>query len=113
MESIKSPRMARIYRECCNDFEPLVGGCRSLNGKECKSMPTSVTRADYAPHLSKREVQVLQLICDGLQAKDIANSLGISTKTVEFHKAGIAKKIGNRSVAHMVRYAIRIGLIEP
>jgi DNA-binding CsgD family transcriptional regulator len=63
--------------------------------------------------LSEREVQVLRLICDGLPAKDIANSLDISTKTVEFHKAGIAKKIGNRSVAHMVRYAIRIGLIEP
>jgi DNA-binding CsgD family transcriptional regulator len=76
-------------------------------------MPPSVTRADYTLHLSKREVQVLQLICDGLQAKDIANSLGISTKTVEFHKAGIAKQIGNRSVAHMVRYAIRTGLIEP
>jgi DNA-binding CsgD family transcriptional regulator len=75
--------------------------------------PPSVTRADYPLHLSKRQVQVLRLICDGRQAKDIANSLGISTQTVGFHKAGIAKKIGNRSAAHMVRYAIRAGLIEP
>jgi DNA-binding CsgD family transcriptional regulator len=72
-----------------------------------------VTRAAYPLYLSKREVQVLQLICDGLQAKNTANSLGISTQTVEFHKAGIAKKVGNRSVAHMVRYAIRTGLIQP
>ena len=76
-------------------------------------MTPSMARADHPLHLSEREVQVLRLICDGLQAKDIANSLGIATKTVDYHKSSIAKKIGNRSVAHMVRYAIRAGLIEP
>jgi DNA-binding CsgD family transcriptional regulator len=72
-----------------------------------------MARADHPLHLSEREVQVLRLICDGLQAKEIANSLGIAPKTVDYHKANIAKKIGNGSIAHMVRYAIRTGLIEP
>ena len=63
--------------------------------------------------LSKRELQVLVLLCDGLHAKDVARSLSISSKTVEFHKAGIANKIGAKGVAQMVRYAIRKGLIEP
>ena len=54
--------------------------------------PPTVMRTNYPLHLTKREVQVLQLICDGLRFKEIAHSLGISPKTVEIHKAAIAKK---------------------
>ena len=63
--------------------------------------------------LSKRELQVLLLICDGLTGKEIAQRLGISPKTVEFHRAGICKRLGLKTTAHLVRYAIRMGLIEP
>lgn len=63
--------------------------------------------------LSQREKQVLRLISDGLRSKDVAVKLGITTKTVEFHKQRIASKIGTRSLVLMVRYAIRTGLIEP
>ena len=65
------------------------------------------------PVLSEREMQVLLLICDGLTAKEIAQRLGISPKTVEFHKTGIYKRLGLKNTAHLVRYAIRMGLIEP
>jgi DNA-binding NarL/FixJ family response regulator len=63
--------------------------------------------------LPKRQLQVLLLICDGLTGKEIAQRLGISTKTVEFHRAGIYKRLGLKTIAHLVRYAIRMGLIEP
>ena len=63
--------------------------------------------------LSKRELQVLLLICDGLTGKEIAQRLGISPKTVEFHRSGTYKRLGLKNTAHLVRYAIRMGLIEP
>ena len=63
--------------------------------------------------LSARELQVLHLICDGLTGKEIAQRLGISPKTVEFHRADVYKRLGVKSTAHLVRYAIRMGLIEP
>ena len=63
--------------------------------------------------LSKRELQVLLLICDGLTGKEIAQRLGIAPKTVEFHRAGMYERLGLKTTAHLVRYAIRMGLIEP
>ena len=66
-----------------------------------------------ASALTLRQRQIVLLICDGLTAKDIAARLDISPKTVEFHKHGIHKKFGLHTVAHIVRWAIRVGLIEP
>jgi DNA-binding CsgD family transcriptional regulator len=63
--------------------------------------------------LSNREHQVLLLICGGLQAKEIAQRLGISRKTVEFHRANLCERLGIKETALLVRYAIRAGLIEP
>jgi len=63
--------------------------------------------------LPKRQLQVLLLMCAGLTGKEIAQRLGISPKTVEFHRAGIYKRLGLKTTAHLVRYAIRMGLIEP
>ena len=68
---------------------------------------------DSPPVLSKRELQVLLLICDGLTGKEIAQRLGISPKTVGFHKEGLYKRLGLNDTVHLVRYAIRMGLIEP
>jgi len=63
--------------------------------------------------LSKREMQVLLLICDGLQAKEIAERLRISKRTVEFHKAELQDRLDIKATALLVRYAIRAGFIQP
>jgi DNA-binding NarL/FixJ family response regulator len=62
--------------------------------------------------LSKREMQVLVLICDGLSVKELASALQISPKTVEFHKHGLCKKLQIYTTAMLVRYAIRMGVIS-
>src|SRR5205085_6707080 len=75
----------------------------------------SVQRKDggaFATRLSDRERQVLQLIAEGRQAKEIAHHLEISHKTVEFHKQSIARKLGLRTTAELTRYAVRQGLVE-
>jgi DNA-binding NarL/FixJ family response regulator len=63
--------------------------------------------------LSAREREVLRLIADGLSAKEIASSLGISTKTVEAHRTSLMRKLGARKATELVRYAVRHGLVEP
>lgn len=62
--------------------------------------------------LTPREREVLQLIAEGLTAKEIAVRLGISVKTSEAHRAHVMAKLGVRKASMLVRLAIREGLIE-
>ena len=63
--------------------------------------------------LSAREREVLQLIAEGLAAKEVATELSISTKTVEAHRTSLMRKLNVRKATELVRYALRRGLIEP
>ena len=63
--------------------------------------------------LSTREREVLQLIAEGMSAKEVASQLSISTKTVEAHRTSLMRKLGVRKATELVRYALRHGLIEP
>lgn len=56
--------------------------------------------------LTPRQREVLQLIAEGKSTKEIAGSLKISAKTVEFHRAGLAEVLGLHSVAELTRYAL-------
>jgi DNA-binding NarL/FixJ family response regulator len=62
--------------------------------------------------LSPREVEIVRYIAEGKASKEIAAQLFISPKTVESHRTNLFRKCGFRSVADVVRYAIRYGLIE-
>lgn len=65
-----------------------------------------------ARQLSSREREVLQLLAEGLSNKGIATRLGLSVKTVETHRAAVMRKLGMRSIAQLVRYAVRNSLVE-
>jgi RNA polymerase sigma factor (sigma-70 family) len=56
--------------------------------------------------LTPREREVLEHTANGLHAKEIAAALGISTRTVEVHKARVMAKLGVRNVAELVRIAL-------
>lgn len=60
--------------------------------------------------LTSRQREVLSRIAAGMAAKEIASDLGISLKTVEFHKACISRSLGMRTTAAMTRYAVAQGL---
>jgi len=62
--------------------------------------------------LSRREVEIVQLLCEGLSSKEIARSLHISAKTVENHRYNIYRKCEAQSLAGLMRYAIQHGLIS-
>ena len=61
--------------------------------------------------LTAREREILQLLAEGCTNKLVASRLGISVKTAETHRARIMRKLKVDSVADVVRYAIRNGLI--
>jgi DNA-binding NarL/FixJ family response regulator len=61
--------------------------------------------------LTSRQREVLQLLAEGLQVKEIAVRLHLSPRTVEFHKYRIMDELGLRTVAELGRYAARHGLV--
>ncbi|HJS94293.1 MAG TPA: response regulator transcription factor [Solirubrobacteraceae bacterium] len=63
--------------------------------------------------LTPREQEVVKLVAEGYANKQIAETLVISEKTVERHRANILDKLGMRDRVELTRYAIRQGLIEP
>lgn len=63
--------------------------------------------------LTPRELEVLQLICDGLSNKEIATQLGLSANTVAVHRARIMNALGVHKTAELVMYALQHGLINP
>jgi DNA-binding NarL/FixJ family response regulator len=65
----------------------------------------------HGPVLSAREQQILQLTAEGKSRKEIAFALGISEKTVAFHKNNLKHKLGLPSTAQLTRYALDQGLI--
>ncbi|HXB72650.1 MAG TPA: response regulator [Candidatus Acidoferrales bacterium] len=61
--------------------------------------------------LTGRQREVLQLIAEGRVNKEIATILGISVKTVEFHRGRIMGKLGAHSMADLIRWAVQAGLV--
>lgn len=61
-------------------------------------------------NLSAREREILQLIADGSNAKEIAFAFGVSVKTVENQRHSIMKKLDLYSIAELTKYAVRQGL---
>jgi DNA-binding CsgD family transcriptional regulator len=56
--------------------------------------------------LTRREKEILELICDELNTNEIAEKLFISTYTVETHRKNLLSKTGSKNVAGLVRFAL-------
>ncbi|MBW1741129.1 MAG: response regulator transcription factor [Deltaproteobacteria bacterium] len=78
---------------------------------ESPEKETKITDARYE-RLTSREQQVMRLLAEGLSTKEIAKKLFISPKTVENHRANIMNKLDLHSTIELVRYAVRLGLID-
>ncbi|WP_457965953.1 response regulator transcription factor [Arthrobacter sp. D1-29] len=104
----------------------LIEACRAAMRGESFLYPGAVTALirDYLERdrrggrmpdsiLTPREEQVTKLIAEGNSAKEIAEILRISVKTVDRHRANVLQKLGLRDRLDLTRFAIRTGLIEP
>jgi PAS domain S-box-containing protein len=62
--------------------------------------------------LSQREVEVLQLICQGFSSSAISEKIFLSQNTVETHRANLISKTGAKNTAELVMFAVRNSLVE-
>jgi DNA-binding NarL/FixJ family response regulator len=84
-----------------------------LAGEVLESMkqgPEQTT--DPVVSLTPRQREVLQLLAEGRSAKEIASSLAISARTVEFHKYQLMETLGLHTNAELIHFAIKHGLVE-
>ncbi|PNU21831.1 DNA-binding response regulator [Geothermobacter hydrogeniphilus] len=77
-----------------------------------------IHRPDHQPHpettrLSERELDVLKLLVEGNSSVEIGEVLCISSKTVDKHRASIARKTGADNPVKMVQFALRTGILAP
>lgn len=62
--------------------------------------------------LTRRQREIVRLLASGNSNKEVAAALSISIKTVQTHRAAIMRKLGFRSIANLVRYAVRERVIK-
>ena len=62
--------------------------------------------------LTPRQREILQLVAEGHTTAEIAQALGISSKTVETQRARLMKRLDIHDIAGLVRYAVRVGLVS-
>jgi len=87
----------------------LVNGETVLDGQ--LSLQQSL-KGERGSGLTTREIEILQLICDGKSNKEIALQLDLSANTVAVHRANIMDALGIHKTAELVVYAIRNGLVN-
>jgi DNA-binding NarL/FixJ family response regulator len=84
-----------------------------LAGELLQAMKQGPERAgDPVDSLTPRQREVLQLLAEGRSGKEIAVSLGISARTVEFHKYQMMETLGLHNSAELVHFAIKHGIVE-
>lgn len=62
--------------------------------------------------LTERQREVLKLLATGMTSKETASLMQISIRTVESHRINISRKLGLNSIADLVRYAVRHGIVS-
>jgi DNA-binding NarL/FixJ family response regulator len=68
---------------------------------------------DRSASLTLRQREIIRFLAEGLSAKQIAQKLGISQRTVEFHKYRMMESIGARTSSDLIHFAIKHGIVEP
>jgi DNA-binding NarL/FixJ family response regulator len=100
-------------------LQAVVRGDTWLSAGVSRRIAESYTRRAGTPAedafevLTPRQREVLQLIAEGLSTKEIAHRLDLSVKTVETHRTALMERLDIHGVAGLVRYAIRVGIVQP
>ncbi len=121
VEAIKAGAKGYLVKSA--DDEELIRAIKKVRAGEVYVTPSleePVLNRLRAPRASAREPaealtlrqrEVLQLLAEGKQAKEIATLLNVSTRTVEFHKYRIMETLGIRTVAGLAAYSARHGIV--
>lgn len=91
----------------------VAAGRRFLSPDVAQILALQPMSAERATHdvLSAREFEVLKLLVDGCSLNEIAQQLGLTTKTVSNHQSSIRQKLGAETATQLLRAAMRLGLV--
>lgn len=120
-EALAAGAQGFLLKDCA--FDELVGAIREVVAGRFYLSPRIAgvvvrnflgsrgrTAASPVARLSPREREVLQLIAEGKNTKEVAFTLDVSVKTIETQRSQIMKKLKTSSIAELTKYAIREGL---
>jgi DNA-binding NarL/FixJ family response regulator len=123
-EALKAGASGYVLKSAAN--RDLIEACRATMRGEPFIYPPAASalvrdyldrasRGEVTPTdpLTPREQEVIKQIAEGLSSDEIAETLVISKKTVDRHRANILEKLGMRNRVELTRYAIKRGLVEP
>ena len=123
LEMLKAGASGYLLKDCA--FEELPRAIRAVVANErylCTKIAgvvlddyvnqVSVGESSPSSVLSNREREVLQLVAEGRNTKEIALNLSVSVKTIETHRQNIMRKLDMYSVAELTKYAVREGLTD-
>jgi len=79
-----------------------------LHRKQAKGSEEASPRAKLTP----REREIVQLLAEGKSSREVADTLGLSVKTAETHRANIMRKLNLHSVSDLVLYAVRNNIVH-
>ncbi len=105
------------YRQLIDAIQSVISGKKYLSDDITEMVIQGyLDPEDTSPEgqvdLSEREMEVLKLYAEGKSTREISEKLFISVKTVGTHKQHIFEKLGLKSNADMVKFAIKEGLIQ-
>lgn len=102
------------FEEFVTAIEHARRGRRYVSHDTADLFSRKTVNLETAPHdtLSDREYQVLRLLGSGRTISDIARDLGLSVKTISTYRARVLDKLGMKSNAELMRYAIQNQLLE-
>lgn len=107
----------RAYEELVKAVKEVVNGKKYLSADIARGvvddyveLSSSLSENPAFVVLTGREREVLQQLSEGRTTKEMADSMGVSVKTVETHRRNIMEKLNIHSVAGLTKYAIREGI---
>jgi len=101
-------------KELENAIKQVAGGGQYFSSGVTHSLmaKNNKTEIEGGIELTKREVEILQFIADGLTNKEIGEKLFISHRTVDTHRTNLMKKLEVKNIAGLISYAIRNNIIS-
>lgn len=86
---------------------------RYYSGEIAHKLATELREYDEKQvKLTQRELEVLQLVFEGLSTTEISERIFLSPRTVETHRSNLLSKTGTNNTAHLIHYALKKGLIK-
>lgn len=104
-----------VSDELVTAIRRVVGGRKYISLKVAEQLAEELDKpTDGMPHeaLSDREFQVMCMIASGMKSKEIADQLGISSKTVSTYRERLLGKMGMRTNTELAHYAVKNNIIE-